>query len=68
MPYFPENNYMIQGTQIIPTENEQDQDHIILKNFEDDDYQFKGELFASGYKIYVEDGNHSKQKYLLFES
>ena len=38
-----------------------------MENFTDEDYQFKGKLFKSGYKVYHEEGNHLKQKYLLFE-
>lgn len=55
-----EDNYLIKGTQIIPIEDKPDSDHIILENFSKNDYQFVGELFASGYKIYMEDGNHSR--------
>jgi hypothetical protein len=44
------------------------QDHLVLENFKEEDYQFKSHLFNSGFKIYHEDGNSLKQKYLLFES
>jgi len=67
LPYFGSNNFVINGTQIIPSDNTL-RDHLILENFEEDDYQFKTKEFNSGFKIYYEDGNHLKQKYLLFES
>ena len=65
LPYFGSNNFVINGTQIIPSDNTL-RDHLILENFEEDDYQFKTKEFNSGFKIYYEDGNHLKQKYLLF--
>ena len=43
-------------------------EHLVLENFKEEDYQFKSKLFNSGFKIYYEDGNSIKQKYLLFES
>jgi hypothetical protein len=67
LPYFGSNNYIIKGTQIIPSDVNVS-NHLILENFKDEDFQFKGLEFNSGFKIYYEDGNHLKQKYLLFES
>jgi hypothetical protein len=59
---------MIKGTQIIPSGDDKIVDHLVLENFKEEDYQFKSKEFNSGFKIYYEDGNLLKQKYLLFES
>lgn len=75
MPWFVENNKaMIGGTQILPfkknVEN-QGQDnvpfHVILKNFEFDDFQFKGEILNSGFKIYRNEENFFEKNLLLIE-
>ena len=75
MPWFVKNDKaLIGGTQILPfkknVEN-QGQDnvpyHIILKNFEFDDFQFKGEILNSGFKIYRNEENFFDKNLLLIE-
>ena len=38
IPKFNDENYIIEGTQIIPFNESSNPDHVILKNFEIDDY------------------------------
>jgi hypothetical protein len=37
LPYFGSNNYIINGTQIIPSDD-QVHDHLVLENFKEEDY------------------------------
>ena len=54
LPKLNEENYIIEGTQIIPIDESSNPDHVILNNFGIDDYQFRGELLNSGIKIYLD--------------
>ena len=38
LPKFNDENYIIEGTQIIPFDESSNPDHVILKNFEIEDY------------------------------
>ena len=63
---------MIGGTQLIPIKwiadlQEKSEYHIILKNFEFEDFQFKGEILNSGYKIYRSEDNFMNKLFLLIE-
>ena len=38
LPKFQKDNYMIEGTQIIPVDLASNPDHIIMENFQAEDY------------------------------
>ena len=48
-------------------DKEQVQYHVILENFDFKDYQFKGEILNSGFKIYRSQENFMDKNYLLIE-
>ena len=73
MPWFDKDN-KIGGTQLTPfKENIEVQElktkpfHIILENFEFKDFQFKGEILNSGFKIYRNQENFLEKNFLLIE-
>ena len=41
--------------------------HVILKNFIFDDFQFKGEIVNSGFKMYRNKQNFMEKNFLLIE-
>ena len=48
-------------------DKEQVQYHVILENFDFQDYQFKGEILNSGFKIYRSQENLMDKNFLLIE-
>ena len=76
LPIFKEDTYLIKGTQIIPIDLNSNPDHVLMDNFEFSDFQFRGKLLNSGFKIYCDQENQSYQNrftppcfdfYLLFQ-
>ena len=56
----------------MPFKTTQDSDdiseyHVILRNFEFKDFQFKGELLNSGFKVYRDEHNFMNELFLLIE-
>lgn len=59
MPYYNEDkyDYIIKGTQLIPIDSNSNEDYVVLENFSQQDFQFKGDIFNTGVKIYMDDHN-----------
>jgi len=66
---------MIGGTQLFPHKkiyqsyenSESPFHHVILKNFKFKEFQFKGEILNSGFKIYRNEHNFMDKLFLLIE-
>ena len=68
-PYYPDfTNYYIDGIQILRQLRPDWHRECIMKNFEAEDYQFKGQVVNSGYKIYVDEETERDMEFLLVES
>ena len=42
--------------------------NVILKNFQSEDYQFRGQILNGGYQIHVSEADHNLQEFLLIET
>ena len=68
IPKFNDQNYLIEGTQIIPTDFQSNQDHVVIDHKKCEDFDFRGELLNSDVKIYLDQNCQETQKYIIFET